>query len=131
MEATMPRYTNAYSGFSTNDIAATRRFYAETLGLEVSEANGMLTLHLPGGATALVYPKDDHRPATYTCLNLAVGDIDAAVDELAGRGVTFERYDGMGQDDRGVMRDQGPPIAWFTDPAGNIVSVIEEAGAGS
>ena len=121
----MPNYTNAYSGFSTNDIPAAQQFYAETLGLEVSEANGMLTLHLPGGAAVLVYPKDDHRPATYTCLNLEVGDIDAAVDELTGRGVTFERYEGQAQDERGVMREYGPPIAWFTDPAGNIVSVIE------
>lgn len=127
----MPSYTNAYSGFSTNDIAAAQRFYAEAVGLEVSEENGMLTLHLPGGSVVLVYPKDDHRPATYTCLNLGVGDIDAAVDELGGRGVTFERYEGMPQDERGVMRGNGPPIAWFTDPSGNIVSVIEESDTGS
>lgn len=123
----MPTYTNGYSGFSTNNIEGTRSFYAETLGLEVSEENGMLTLHLPGGAPVLVYPKDDHQPAAYTCLNLGVADIDAAVDELSQRGVAFERYDGMPQDDRGVMRGNGPPIAWFTDPAGNIVSVIEES----
>jgi catechol 2,3-dioxygenase-like lactoylglutathione lyase family enzyme len=122
----MPSFTSAYSGFSTSDIAATQRFYAEAIGLEVTEENGMLTLHLPGGASVLVYPKDDHQPATYTCLNLVVADIDAAVDELAGRGVTFERYEGLAQDERGVMREYGPPIAWFTDPTGNIVSVIEE-----
>ena len=126
----MATYLNAYSGFSTNDIAATQRFYADVVGIEVTEEYGMLTLRIPGGGTVLVYPKDNHEPATYTCLNLVVGDIDAAVDELNARGVTFERYDEMGQDDRGVMRDEGPPIAWFTDPAGNIVSVIEEGSAG-
>ena len=126
----MPTYLNAYSGFSTNDIPATKRFFADVVGIEVTEEHGMLTLHIPGGGTVLVYPKDDHQPATYTCLNLGVGDIDAAVDELTARGVTFERYEGMPQNERGVMRDQGPPIAWFTDPAGNIVSVIEEGSAG-
>jgi catechol 2,3-dioxygenase-like lactoylglutathione lyase family enzyme len=125
----MPTYTNAYSGFSTNDIAAAERFYTETLGLDVTEENGMLTLSLPGGARVLVYPKDDHQPAAYTCLNLEVTDIGAAVDELAGRGVTFARYDGMPHDERGIVREWGPPIAWFTDPAGNIVSIIEASGS--
>jgi catechol 2,3-dioxygenase-like lactoylglutathione lyase family enzyme len=116
----------AYSGFSTNDIEATRSFYADTLGLRVTEENGMLTLHLGSGATVLVYPKDDHQPATYTCLNFPVADIDATVDGLVERGVEFLKYDGLPQDERGIAREYGPPIAWFTDPAGNILSVLEE-----
>jgi catechol 2,3-dioxygenase-like lactoylglutathione lyase family enzyme len=116
----------AFSGFSTNDIPAAQAFYADTLGLDVSEANGMLTLKFPNGHTVLIYPKDDHEPATYTALNLEVDDIDGAVDELVAKGVTFERYGGpdFNQDERGIMRDQGPPIAWFKDPAGNILSLI-------
>lgn len=115
----------AFSGFSADDIPAARTFYADRLGLRVTEEEGMLTLHLGGGSTVLVYPKDDHQPASYTCLNFPVTDIDAAVDELTARGVTFERYEGLEQDDRGVMRQYGPPIAWFKDPAGNILSVIQ------
>lgn len=116
----------AFAGFSSNDIPATKRFYAETLGLEVSEENGILTLRLGGGGTVIVYPKDDHQPASYTCLNFPVADIDAAVDELSRRGVTFERYGAeFGQDERGIMRGNGPAIAWFTDPVGNILSVLE------
>ncbi len=121
--------SHAYSGFSTNDIPGAQRFYSETLGLEVSEEHGMLTLHLAGGSRVLIYPKDDHRPATYTCLNFPVADIDTAVDALTKRGVAFERYEGFEQDDRGIARGDGPPIAWFTDPAGNILSVLEDAGA--
>jgi catechol 2,3-dioxygenase-like lactoylglutathione lyase family enzyme len=120
----------AYSGFSANDIAAARAFYADTLGLKVTEENGMLTLHLGGGATVLVYPKDDHQPAAYTCLNFPVDDIDAAVDALAERGVSFLRYDDQPQDARGIVREYGPPIAWFADPAGNIISILEEPAAG-
>lgn len=116
----------AFSGFSTNDIEVTRAFYADTLGLRVTEENGMLTLHLGSGTTVLVYPKDDHQPATYTCLNFPVADIDATVDALVERGVTFLRYDGLPQDERGVAREYGPPIAWFTDPGGNILSVLEQ-----
>jgi catechol 2,3-dioxygenase-like lactoylglutathione lyase family enzyme len=119
--------SHAFSGFSTNDIPGTKAFYAETLGLEVTEENGMLTLHLAGGGTVLVYPKDDHQPATYTCLNFPVADIDAMVDELTSRGITFERYEDASQDERGVAREYGPPIAWFKDPAGNILSVLEGA----
>ena len=117
--------SRAFSGFSTDDIDAARTFYADTLGLDVTDENGMLTLHYAGGGTGMIYPKPDHTPATYTCLNFPVEDIDAAVDEFASRGVVFLRYDGMEQDERGVMRDAGPPIAWFADPAGNICSVIQ------
>jgi catechol 2,3-dioxygenase-like lactoylglutathione lyase family enzyme len=117
--------SRAYSGFSSNDIPASRHFYERTLGLEVTEENGMLTLHLAGGGLVLVYPKDDHVPATFTVLNFPVADINSAVDRLAAAGVAFERYDGFDQDDRGIMRGFGPPIAWFKDPAGNVLSVIE------
>lgn len=121
--------SHAFSGFSSNDVPAAQRFYSQTLGLEVSEDHGMLTLRLAGGGMVLIYPKDDHQPASYTCLNFPVADIDAAVDELTKRGVTFERYEGAGQDDRGISRGSGPPIAWFTDPAGNILSVLEDGTA--
>ena len=115
----------AFSGFAVPDVEAARRFYADTLGLRVDEDGGMLTLHLGGGTDVLVYPKPDHTPATYTILNFPVDDVDRAVEELTARGVTFERYPGMHQDDKGVMRGQGPTIAWFTDPAGNVLSVLE------
>jgi catechol 2,3-dioxygenase-like lactoylglutathione lyase family enzyme len=118
--------STAFSGFSSNDIPAAKGFYGGTLGLDVSEENGMLSLKFPGGHTVLIYPKDDHQPATYTCLNFEVDDIDAAVTRLTSAGVTFEHYgEGFDQDERGVMRGNGPPIAWFKDPAGNILSVIE------
>jgi len=117
--------TKAFSGFSVNDVAAAKAFYGDTLGVRVSEENGMLTLHIAGDRDILVYPKPNHAPATYTILNFPVEDIDRAVDELVERGVTFERYEGMGQDDRGINRAGGPPIAWFTDPAGNILSVLQ------
>jgi len=119
--------TKAFSGFSVNDIAAAKAFYGDTLGLRVSEENGMLTLHIAGDHDILVYPKPNHAPATYTILNFPVEDIDRTVDELVERGVTFERYEGMGQDDRGINRAGGPPIAWFTDPAGNILSVLQSS----
>lgn len=117
--------TRAFSGFAVKDIAAAKAFYSEKLGLQVSEDNGMLRLQT-GGPGVLVYPKPDHEPAGYTILNFPVDDIDAAVDELAGRGITFERYDGFEQDAKGVMRVAGPPIAWFTDPSGNVLSVLQE-----
>ena len=117
--------TPAFSGFSTNDIDAARAFYRDTLGVEVDEQMGMLNLKLGSGQRVIVYPKDDHQAATYTCLNFEVADIDRAVDDLAGKGVTFERYEGQEQDERGVMRQYGPPIAWFKDPAGNILSLIQ------
>jgi catechol 2,3-dioxygenase-like lactoylglutathione lyase family enzyme len=120
--------SKAFSGFAVPDVDAARRFYADTLGLEVTEANGILTLHLDGGARpTLIYPKPDHAPAGYTILNFPVPDIEATVDALAGRGVEFTRYDGFDQDERGIHRGGGPLIAWFTDPAGNILAVIEDA----
>jgi catechol 2,3-dioxygenase-like lactoylglutathione lyase family enzyme len=118
--------SKAFSGFAVPDIDAARRFYGETLGLEVTEANGMLTLQLAGDRPTLVYPKPDHAPASYTILNFPVADIEAAVDELAGRGVQFTRYDGFDQDERGIFRAEGPPIAWFTDPGGNVLAVIQD-----
>ena len=119
--------TKAYSGFAVDDIEAAKRFYGETLGLEVSEENGMLTLNIAAERPTLVYPRPDHTPAEYTILNFPVDDIDHAVDQLAERGVEFVRYEGFDQDQKGVMRDQGPDIAWFTDPAGNVLSVIEDS----
>jgi catechol 2,3-dioxygenase-like lactoylglutathione lyase family enzyme len=118
--------TKAFSGFAVDDIPAARKFYEETLGLRVTEENGMLTLHIAGDRPTLVYPKPEHTPATYTILNFPVDDIDTAVDELTGRGVRFERYEGMPQDEKGIMRAGGPPIAWFTDPAGNVLSVLQQ-----
>jgi catechol 2,3-dioxygenase-like lactoylglutathione lyase family enzyme len=119
-----------FSGFSVNDIASARQFYGDTLGLDVSEANGMLELHLGGGGTVLVYPKDNHTPATYTVLNFPVENIESAVDELSSRGVRFERYEGqLATDDKGIFRGGGPLIAWFQDPAGNIISVLEQSQA--
>ena len=116
--------SKAFSGFAVDDIDKARAFYEETLGLETSDEHGMLVLHLPGERPTLVYPKPDHTPATYTILNFPVDDVERTVDELAARGVRFERYDGMGQDEKGIMRGNGPDIAWFTDPAGNILSVL-------
>jgi catechol 2,3-dioxygenase-like lactoylglutathione lyase family enzyme len=118
--------SRAFSGFAVDDLDAARRFYGETLGLEVSEENGLLTLHLPGDRPTLVYPKPDHTPATYTILNFPVDDIERAVDELNERGVELLRYDGFEQDERGISRDPGgPPIGWFADPAGNVLAVLE------
>jgi catechol 2,3-dioxygenase-like lactoylglutathione lyase family enzyme len=122
----MFEHTKAYSGFSVDDIPKAKQFYSETLGLRVSEEYGMLTLHIAGDRDILVYPKPDHTPATFTILNFPVGDIDGAVDELTKRGVRFEHYGGPEQDEKGIQRGHGPAIAWFTDPAGNILSVLEE-----
>jgi len=120
--------TTAFSGFSVDDIPAAKAFYLETLGLEVTEADGMLTLHLAGDRPTLVYPKPNHVPATYTILNFSVPEIEPVVDELGSRGVVFEHYTGTpGEtDEQGIFRKGGPPIAWFTDPAGNILSVIQQ-----
>ncbi len=122
----MFRNSQAFSGFSSDDIAAAREFYAGTLGLEAAEENGMLTLKLAGGGRVLIYPKADHQPATFTVLNFPVANIDTAVDELVAAGVQFERYEGSPQDERGIMRGNGPSIAWFKDPAGNILSVLQD-----
>ena len=122
----MLRESPAFSGFSANDIEAERRFYADTLGVDLEEQMGGLNLHLGGGQDVFIYPKENHEPATFTVLNFRVTDIDEAVDGLKAKGVTFERYEGMGQDEKGIMRDNGPQIAWFKDPAGNIISVLEE-----
>jgi predicted enzyme related to lactoylglutathione lyase len=121
--------TKAFSGFAVPDVEQARRFYGETLGIETSVEHGLLTLHIAGDRATFVYEKPDFTPATYTILNFPVDDIDAAVDGLAERGVQFERYDGFNQDDKGVFRDEGPFIAWFKDPAGNILSVLQERPA--
>ena len=121
----MFRESQGFSGFSSNDIPRSKEFYSQTLGVEVTEENGMLTLHLAGGGTVLIYPKDDHQPATFTVLNFPVKNIDDAVDRLTKAGVQFERYEGFSQDERGIAREEPPLIAWFKDPAGNIVSVLE------
>jgi predicted enzyme related to lactoylglutathione lyase len=118
--------TKAFSGFSVDDLEAAKKFYGEVLGLKISERYGLLTLHLAGGRDTLVYPKPDHAPATYTILNFAVDDIDSAVDDLISRGVELAKYDGLGQDDKGINRAGGPYIAWFKDPAGNILAVLQE-----
>ncbi|MDQ1021369.1 VOC family protein [Streptomyces afghaniensis] len=118
--------TKAFSGFSVNDIEAARTFYGDTLGLRVSEERGMLILHIAGDRDILVYPKKDHTPAKYTILNFPVDDIEAAVDELSRRGVRFEHYDDLKADDKGIFRGGGPLIAWFTDPAGNVLSVLQQ-----
>ena len=118
--------TKAYSGFAVNDVPAAKKFYGETLGLKVTEEHGMLGLHIASGAVILAYPKENHTPADFTILNFPVDDIDKAVDELTNRGVRFERYDGFNQDEQGVFRDEGPYIAWFKDPAGNVLSVLQD-----
>jgi catechol 2,3-dioxygenase-like lactoylglutathione lyase family enzyme len=120
----------AFSSFSVNDLEAARRFYGETLGLDVAdvpEMEGLLQLRLAGGGRILIYPKPDHAPASFTVLNFPVDDIDAAVDELTNRGVSFEIYDEdpIATDEKGISRGEGPRIAWFKDPAGNILSVLE------
>ena len=121
--------TKAYSGFAVDDLQKAREFYGDTLGLRntvLDEENGLMMLHLAGGRDTLVYERPCFTPATYTILNFEVDDIENAVDELSGRGVRFERYDGMEQDEKGIARNGGPNIAWFKDPAGNILSVLQE-----
>jgi predicted enzyme related to lactoylglutathione lyase len=128
-ELVMLTDSKAYSGFAVDDLKKAKEFYGDTLGLKTSvldEANGLLSLHLTGGRDTFVYVKPDFVPATYTILNFPVEDVDRAVDELAERGVRFERYDAIEQDEKGIARGPGPQIAWFKDPAGNILSVHQE-----
>jgi catechol 2,3-dioxygenase-like lactoylglutathione lyase family enzyme len=123
----MFRDTNAFSGFAVDDLERAKDFYGSTLGLEVAEEHGLLHLKLGSGAVVLIYPKPSHVPATFTILNFPVADIEAAVDELRNAGVPFESYEGdLKTDERGIFRGGGPPIAWFRDPAGNILSVVEQ-----
>ncbi|HEU0000141.1 MAG TPA: VOC family protein [Ktedonobacteraceae bacterium] len=124
----MLKDAKAFSGFSVNDIQKAKEFYGQMLGLNVSEAHGMLQLHVAGGTTILMYPKENHIPATFTILNFPVANIEQTVDDLVRRGVHFESYNegGLVTDERGIFRGGGPKIAWFKDPAGNILSVLEE-----
>lgn len=118
--------SKAFSGFSVKDVAAAKQFYEGTLGLDVTETMGALELHLAGGGVVFVYPKPNHVPATYTVLNFQVDDVERAVDELTAKGVRFEQYEGeLATDAKGIFRGEGPVIAWFQDPSGNILSVIE------
>ena len=121
----------AFSGFSVNDLAKSKEFYTETLGLKVDNEGVGMRIQLPGGGTVFFYPKDDHQPATFTILNFVVENIDEAVDELKSRGVTFDRYGSAPQDEKGILRglsqQMGPDIAWFKDPAGNILSVLQDS----
>src|SRR6266849_9331550 len=124
----MLKDSKAFSGFSVDDIRKAKEFYGQTLGLKVSESHGLLTLHLAGGNNVLIYPKPNHAPATFTILNFPVGNVDKAVDELAKRGVRFEIYNtpDIKTDEKGIMSGRGPTVAWFKDPAGNILSVLDE-----
>jgi predicted enzyme related to lactoylglutathione lyase len=118
-------FTEAFSSFAVPDLGPAKKFYGEVLGLDATEEDGLLNLRV-GGHRIMVYPKPDHAPAVFTVLNFPVEDVEKAVDELSSRGVTFERYDGFEQDDKGIARmGEGPRIAWFTDPAGNILAVLE------
>ncbi len=119
--------SNAFSGFAVDDLEKAREFYGETLGLEVEliDDPGLLDLKLAGDRDVLVYAKGDFEPATYTILNFPVDDVEATVDGLTDRGVAFERYEGMEQDGKGISHGPGPEIAWFKDPAGNILAVLE------
>jgi catechol 2,3-dioxygenase-like lactoylglutathione lyase family enzyme len=123
--------TTAFSGFSTNDVEAARTFYRDVLGLETSESMGGLGIQFSNGHRVFIYPKEGHQPATFTVLNFPVEDLAAAVDELTAAGVEFERYPGMTQDEKGIARGNGygPDIAWFKDPAGNILAVLHDAAS--
>jgi catechol 2,3-dioxygenase-like lactoylglutathione lyase family enzyme len=122
--------TKAFSTFSVDDVPRAKEFYGQTLGLRVTEQDGLLTLHVVGNRDIVVYPKGDHTPASFTILNFPVDDVEATVDALTERGVVFERYEGSDNetDEKGIFRGGGPLIAWFKDPAGNVLSVIEDAG---
>jgi catechol 2,3-dioxygenase-like lactoylglutathione lyase family enzyme len=125
-DASMFKDTKAFSGFSVDNVQKAKEFYGQTLGLEVSEANGLLQLHIAGGRNILIYPKADHTPAAFTILNFPVDNIEQAVDDLTSRGVRLEVYFEGDHDEKGIFRGGGPPIAWFKDPAGNVLSVLEE-----
>ncbi|MCW3017042.1 MAG: Glyoxalase-like domain protein [Solirubrobacterales bacterium] len=119
--------TKAFSGFSVDDVPRATQFYGETLGLEVSDENGLAVLHIAGDTNIIMYPKENHTPASFTVLNFPVDDIEGAVDGLTARGVQIERYEGMEADERGIFRGGGPLIAWFKDPAGNVLSVLQDS----
>jgi catechol 2,3-dioxygenase-like lactoylglutathione lyase family enzyme len=125
----MVQVGSTFSGFSVDDLDAAKKFYTEIIGAEAHDDDGGTSLTMPGGKEVWMYAKPNHQPATYTMLNLIVDDVEKAVDELTAQGVTFERYDGMHQDDKGIARgkqaNMGPDIAWLKDPAGNILSVLE------
>lgn len=123
----MFKNNRAFSGFSANDIPKAKEFYSQILGLEVNESNGILELQIANGSKVIIYPKPNHIPATFTVLNFPVNDVEQAVDELGKAGVRFEVYNesDFKTDEKGIFREGGPKIAWFKDPAGNILSVIE------
>ena len=125
-------FTGAFSSFSVDDLDTAKKFYADTLGVDVDETDEGLELNIDGSGSVFIYPKDDHEAATFTVLNFTVNDIDDAVDELTERGITFESYEGeMETDEKGIFRggenDEGPNIAWFKDPAGNFLSIVESS----
>src|SRR5437773_1360627 len=124
--------SKAFSGFSVNNVEQAKKFYGDTLGLDVDDQNGMLFLNIKGGNRILIYPKDDHKPASFTILNFPVDDINAAVDGLTTQGIKLERYDvpGLEPNEKLIYSGEGPTIAWFKDPAGNILSVLEEPDTG-
>ena len=125
-------FVHGYSAFAVKDIDAAKAFYGDVLGLQVSDRMmGLIAVQLPGGTEVLVYPKPDHVPATYTILNLVTDDIDLSADELTARGVELLRYEGFEQDDTGIARGNGPAIAWFTDPSGNILAVLQDSSSPS
>ena len=119
--------TKAFSGFSVNDVQKAKEFYGQTLGLDVSEANGLLQIHIAGGTTILMYPKENHTPATFTILNFPVANLEQTVDDLVRHGVHYESYQegDLVTDEQGIFRGVGPKIAWLKDPAGNLLSVLE------
>jgi catechol 2,3-dioxygenase-like lactoylglutathione lyase family enzyme len=121
--------SKVFTSFSVNDILKAKQFYGETLGLKNTESDGLLTLHLAGDTTLIIYPKSQHKPAEFTVLNFLVDSVEGAVDELSRRGVQFETYNeaNLKTDAKGILRGNGPVIAWFRDPAGNILSVVEPA----
>ena len=123
----MYRTSKAFSSIAVDDLTAARKFYGQTLGLRMSEDEGPLWIHIEGSHDILVYPKPDHTPATFTVLNFPVDDIDEAVDALTAQGVRTQRYEGLETDDKGIHRGEGRSVAWFTDPAGNVLSVVQLA----